>query len=148
MMEGFDVAELLEVGAGAEDVGAVDNLVVVEMVVAAENEVDETPRRFFGKFDVAGFAGVGEGDDDICALVAERGDERFRGLGSGFIDEVWRQSIDGYIQYKEKWTNLPLPLGQSYQPNLNPIARLQDQRLLTIGQCYILSQRRIQHVGQ
>lgn len=48
MMEGFDVAELFEVGAGAEDVGAVDDLVVVEMVVAAEDEVDEARGCLFG----------------------------------------------------------------------------------------------------
>ena len=34
-MKGFNVAELFEVGAGAENMGSVDDLVTVKVVVAA-----------------------------------------------------------------------------------------------------------------
>lgn len=60
--------------------GSVDDLVLVKVVVAAEDDVDETSGCFVGKFDVARFAGVSEGDDDVGTSTTQIRDECFCGF--------------------------------------------------------------------
>ncbi len=49
---------------------------------------------------------------------------------------------------EEVKTNLPFPLGQANQSNLDPIARLQNHSLLTIRQRHVLPKRRVQYISQ
>lgn len=51
--------------------GSVDELMTVEVVMATQDQVDQVRRRFLCELDVAGFTGVGKGDDDVCALLAK-----------------------------------------------------------------------------
>ena len=88
MTESFDVAELFEVCAGTEDMCSVDDLVGVEMVVAAQDEIDQAGRGFACKFDVAGFTGMGKSDNYVCALGVEWRNKSFCGFRGGFVDQI------------------------------------------------------------
>lgn len=49
---------MFEIGAGAEVVGSVGDLMGVVVVVASEDEVDKARRGVGGEFDVVGFSAV------------------------------------------------------------------------------------------
>lgn len=90
---GLHVAQLLEVGARAQDVGSLDDAVVVVVVVAAENDVDDAVG-LLGELVVVGLAHVGYGDDDFSPLSPQLGDKLLRRLRSGFVNKIRGKTVD------------------------------------------------------
>ena len=73
---------------------AIDNLMVVEMVMSAQDEVNQTWRGLLCEFDITRFAGVRKGYDDIRSLSAQAWYKFLGRLRGRLVYEIRREGVN------------------------------------------------------
>jgi hypothetical protein len=135
----LNVTQLFKVAARSKDMGVVDEVVLIEVVMASKDYVDQSCWYIRGEFIVIWLPLMGNGNDKICTSLPKLWDKSLRSGRSGLVYQIWRKSIH---------CNQPFSFSKPDEADFQPVGGRKHECLLGVTDGLILSKFGIEHIGQ